>query len=288
MKKDIYIIKNDINNKVYIGQSNDPKKRFQTHCKPSAVYLNNEIIGKAIQKYGKNHFWYEIIESQIENYNEREIYWIRKYNSIVPNGYNLLSGGNEPPLLKGENSSTGILTQEQVEDLTNDLRNTQITMDDLANKYGFSSVTSISEFNSGKTYIRDIQYPIRKENVRKLNHVDVLEIIDMLKHTYLSFEEIANKYNVEYRTISRINRGIAHRVPNEKYPIRDGKIGSKSPNLTYSQVSNIINLLLATNLSLRAIAKIENCNYRDVLEIKNGTKKLYRRTNLTYPLRPNH
>ena len=288
MKKDIYIIKNDINNKVYIGQSNNSKTRFQTHCKPSAAYRNNEIIGRAIQKYGKEHFWYEILESQIDNYNERERYWINKYNSIVPNGYNLLSGGDEPPLLCGENAPTSMLTKQQITALTDDLKNTQITMDDLANKYGFSSAVSISEFNLGKTYTRDIEYPIRKENVRKLNHANVLEIVDMLKHTYLSYEEIADKYCVEYRTISRIHRGMSHRLPNEKYPIRNGKLGSKKPNLNYSQVTSIIVLLQTTDLSLRAIAKIKNCNYRDVLEIKNGTNKLYRRTNLTYPLRPNH
>ena len=41
-----YIIENDINNKVYIGQAIDAKIRFQSHCKPSAATLNNELIGK--------------------------------------------------------------------------------------------------------------------------------------------------------------------------------------------------------------------------------------------------
>ena len=43
MVKDIYIIKNDINEKVYIGQAIDVKQRFQSHCKPSAATLNNEL-----------------------------------------------------------------------------------------------------------------------------------------------------------------------------------------------------------------------------------------------------
>ena len=75
MRKDIYIIKNDINKKVYIGQAKNAKTRFQGHCKPSSA--NNEIIGRAINKYGREHFWYEILEHNVENYNEREKYWIK-------------------------------------------------------------------------------------------------------------------------------------------------------------------------------------------------------------------
>ena len=51
MRKDIYIIRNDINKKVYIGQAKNAKTRFQGHCKPSSA--NNEIIGRAINKYGR-------------------------------------------------------------------------------------------------------------------------------------------------------------------------------------------------------------------------------------------
>ena len=33
IKKDIYIIKNDLNDKVYIGQSINSEERFKSHCK---------------------------------------------------------------------------------------------------------------------------------------------------------------------------------------------------------------------------------------------------------------
>ena len=56
MKKDIYLIINKVNNKKYVGQAKNAKIRFQSHCKPSAAYLNNELIGYAIQKYGKENF----------------------------------------------------------------------------------------------------------------------------------------------------------------------------------------------------------------------------------------
>lgn len=286
--KDIYIIKNDINNKVYIGQAKDTKQRFQSHCKPSAAILNNELIAKAIQKYGKQHFWYEILEKQIENYNEKEKYWIKYYNSILPNGYNILTGGECPPIMGGIYHPESKLNQQQVDELTKDLEATKLSMSELANKYGFESKTSISEFNKGITYVRNIKYPIRKENPKgKLTNNDIEEIIILLEKTYRSFESIGAQYGVEARTISRINKGMFHKR-NIEYPIRDWKATSTAPKLQYEQVTEIISLLLDTKKSLREIAKLFNVEYKDILNIKNGTTKIYRRKDLVYPLRSNN
>lgn len=46
------------------------------------------LINSAIKKYGKENFSFEILE-YAENYNEREKFWIKYYNSKVPNGYNI-------------------------------------------------------------------------------------------------------------------------------------------------------------------------------------------------------
>lgn len=93
----IYIIKNSINNKVYIGQTiNKVSYRFKTHVY-YAVRGKDYVIGKAIRKYGVSNFFYEILEEcPMENLNEREIYWISKYNSTNPKfGYNVSIGGNK-------------------------------------------------------------------------------------------------------------------------------------------------------------------------------------------------
>ena len=43
---------------------------------------------------GLDNFYFEVIE-EIDNQllNEREQFWIAEYNSLVPNGYNILKGG---------------------------------------------------------------------------------------------------------------------------------------------------------------------------------------------------
>ena len=82
MKKDIYIITNDINNKIYVGQSVNTKERFSKHISDAIHNRDNMLIHKAIRKYGKEHFTCAILEHQIENYDQREQYWIQRLNTL--------------------------------------------------------------------------------------------------------------------------------------------------------------------------------------------------------------
>lgn len=88
----IYKTTNLINGKIYIGQTSTPEHK---------MYLGSgHLIELAIKKYGKSNFKREILErcDSREALNEREVYWISKYNSLAPVGYNLSSGGNSHSL----------------------------------------------------------------------------------------------------------------------------------------------------------------------------------------------
>lgn len=87
----IYKIENLKNGKIYIGQSIEIERRFQKHL----VAKDDFYIHKALRKYGKENFTFQIIEEcDLKILNEREIYWINFYNSLIPNGYNMNSGGS--------------------------------------------------------------------------------------------------------------------------------------------------------------------------------------------------
>lgn len=96
----IYKIENLINHKCYIGQSTDIKKRWKDHRSCGKNSDNREAhkpLYKAMYKYGLNNFDFSILEECLQDeLNEREIYWIKEYNSLIPNGYNLTFGGNAP------------------------------------------------------------------------------------------------------------------------------------------------------------------------------------------------
>ena len=89
------MIKNNINNKSYIGQSINIENRW-THHK-SELNNNrhiNDYLQNAWNKYGEDNFSFIVIEECKESeLNEKEIYYINKYNSMN-NGYNLCEGGN--------------------------------------------------------------------------------------------------------------------------------------------------------------------------------------------------
>lgn len=99
----IYKITNLINNKIYIGKTNySIETRWNQHICAAYSQNNinyNNILHKAIRKYGKENFQIEKID-EIDNDKELSIleqYYIQKYNSCIlqenNNGYNMTYGG---------------------------------------------------------------------------------------------------------------------------------------------------------------------------------------------------
>lgn len=93
MQSGIYKIENTLNHKVYIGQSIHIQDRWKEHKRE---YLKQNVTKKlyvAMQNNGIENFSFEVLEyCPIEKLNEREKYWIKKYDSIQ-NGYNMKEGG---------------------------------------------------------------------------------------------------------------------------------------------------------------------------------------------------
>lgn len=93
----IYIIKNTVNDKVYIGQTvMTVRERFMTHMKPSTSKKKGSYkLYNAVNKYGKDKFYVETLEEGIpvEQLDEKEIAYIQQYNSFLE-GYNSTPGGD--------------------------------------------------------------------------------------------------------------------------------------------------------------------------------------------------
>lgn len=87
----VYAFKNKINGKMYVGQT---QRTFGIRTKQ---HINNPktYFDKALAKYGLDNFDYWIIDrgNELEELNEKEIFWIAEYNCMWPNGYNLTLGG---------------------------------------------------------------------------------------------------------------------------------------------------------------------------------------------------
>jgi len=81
----IYKITNLFNGKSYIGQAVDIKRRWTEHKSHSFLpdhISYNYAIHRAIRKYGIESFSFEVLEECSEStLNEREIFWIVKFNT---------------------------------------------------------------------------------------------------------------------------------------------------------------------------------------------------------------
>ena len=89
----IYKIINKITNQHYIGQTTkNLQERWKHHKKKGS---NCRYLKYAFQKYGIDNFEFKLICICFDSdLNRFEIDYIKKYNSLVPNGYNLRNGGN--------------------------------------------------------------------------------------------------------------------------------------------------------------------------------------------------
>lgn len=93
----IYLIRNKINNKMYVGQTKRTlNERIAEHIYDADAGIKNYPLYRSIRKNGIENFeWQELSKaSSKEDLNEQEIAFIKKFNSFSPQGYNLTRGGN--------------------------------------------------------------------------------------------------------------------------------------------------------------------------------------------------
>lgn len=277
MEKWIYKITNSINNKIYIGQSKNPIRRYKEHIleskKENAIGLH-----AAIKKYGKDAFNIEIIEGPIENYNEREKYWIKYYNSYL-DGYNLTEGGEEPPVLKGQENCLTKFSDSIIIEIQKDLLFSNMSYQDISNKYNIS-IGYIQKINNGEARKNEkLKYPLRNQPNKKkpLEKIDL--IIKQLINTNKSTEEIARENQIDSLMVYQINKGIRYQKENIEYPIRLN--GERISQIT---LEKIFNDLLNNELKFSDIEKKYNLSKATLNRINNG--KTYFRDYISYPIRP--
>ncbi len=220
-EKAIYKITNIVNGKIYIGQSIRPERRWVEH-KNKAKYLDDQYpIHLAINKYGEENFTFEILE-WTSDYDNREIELIKEYNSLCPNGYNVAEGGNTNAMY-GEDHPRNKVKDIDLPLIIKDLKENKLTDREIAKKYNLTDKI-ISDINHGLTHIiKGEKYPIRvKHGSQKLTIEQVIEIKKLLEENILSYDKIAEKYNVSKGTIYHINKGLTFKE-DRVYPIRESK-----------------------------------------------------------------
>lgn len=120
----VYLITNKINNKKYVGITNNYKKRWGNECSYPTDPANRQMIQDAIHKYGKNNFSFEILYTglTIEEACQKEEELIAEYHTWIKDkqcwGYNVDKGGRYHPCPnsgKGEKNNRAKITDKQAQ-----------------------------------------------------------------------------------------------------------------------------------------------------------------------------
>lgn len=164
--KGIYKFTNKINNKVYIGQSQNLEERYKAH-KRNQMKMNlssyNTKFYRALRKQGFENFDYEILEFSDsfskEDLDEKEINYIKEQNSQA-NGYNIQEGG-------GLSAVPRKLSKEDIAEIKTLLLNRDIPFKEIANKYQIEE-SMVSLINWGKAWsnIGENIFPIRDVSIQ--------------------------------------------------------------------------------------------------------------------------
>jgi group I intron endonuclease len=104
----IYKITNTINNKCYIGETikDNPNSRWLSHKSSIKRKCGCPLLMKAFEKYGEDAFKFEVLIICFdEDVFKFEKEYIKKYNSLSPNGYNVAEGGKFNAHFKGKKHS---------------------------------------------------------------------------------------------------------------------------------------------------------------------------------------
>lgn len=200
----IYIIRNTVNNKVYIGQTkNTIKQRWQEHVRHARY--GDQVINRAMRKYGIDKFYIETLEiCTVDVLDYREMFYIDLYNSTdKTKGYNVSIGG-KTPTFKRKCLSVSDLKRLYVEE--------QMTLEEIAAKYEVTRYIICSELKNAGIRIRK-----RSESSSRFNKIpretlekalaDTGSIRKAAKHlniTYSTFRNACIYNNIEYNSPTSI------------------------------------------------------------------------------------
>lgn len=244
----IYKVINKVNNKVYVGQTTRSLEERKIQHLSNADRGCNFIFHRAIRKHGEDNFDWVVLEkcSNIDKLNKREEQWIKKLNTISPNGYNLRSGG--------ENSSVHIGTKNKMskahigKKFSKDHRK-NLSLSLRGKKKSDETKRKISEAKKGKTRSEEVKRKLSESREGEKNHfwgkthseetkMKISKANTGKKHSEESktrmFEAMRGKNNPFYgkkhteeslKKMSESKTGMFKGCKNSMY----GKTGSESP-----------------------------------------------------------
>lgn len=213
----IYKITNLYNGKVYIGQSKNPKKRWYMHCNKHGGCIK---ITRAIQKYGKDMFSFEVIlECSVEDADSLESQCIWWFNSVAY-GYNVCYFSNtrrylkhtEETKAKMRNKAIGRLHSEETKAKISRIKSgnsknspstrRKISESSLGHKKSLETRQKMSESRRGMTFSETHKQNLSKAKL-KISPDCAEDIFNLYSSGNYTFKELSSIYGVSSITMIR-------------------------------------------------------------------------------------
>ena len=116
------------------------------------------------------------------------------------------------------------INSEQLQKIICLLQNTDMTCAEIGQKYNVSGA-AIQKINDGSNQRQEgITYPIRTRIIPHRKHTltaeELSELCNDIINTNISFNQLANKYNISTTTVYNINKGTSRKNDKYTYPLR--------------------------------------------------------------------
>jgi len=222
----IYFLINKINNKIYVGQTNNLSKRKREHkAKDRLITKKTSHLYQAIKKWGFENFWMMHIETYAspEEADAAEIFWIKCLNSRdKEKGYNHAEGGK---VNRGYKHTEQFKEKKshQMKKMYLDRRSPTAKFNNedinyirkafLTGNYSLHKLSKI--FNSNKKSIKSIVMNLSYKNINYDPPIEFIKnilnknknkrfnIYDQYNNKFFSLKDAALYYNVTEDTIKR-------------------------------------------------------------------------------------
>lgn len=248
----IYIIRNTVNSKVYIGQTTmTVQERFRTHTKSSTLKAKQHYkLYTAMRKYGAEKFYVETLleEVPLEALNQKEIELIEKFDSFR-NGYNSTPGGDGRIISKVSDEEEMLRLAEnghKAEEIADSFGVDKVTVFRTLHRLGFryhanpEKIIELAESGCSNEWIagfmncsvatvgRTLDRAGKRKHRKPIKNRDSFDYDSLLKDYYAQtpIVELCKKYGITKTTFYRIKaeKGFATRPQIYKTGPRRSKV----------------------------------------------------------------
>lgn len=227
MTQGIYQIRNIINNKKYIGSSNNIEKRFYSHLWLLKRNEHHSIHLQRAWNKNPNNFVYEVVEiiNSRKNLITKEQHFIDLYQTANPlYGYNICLKANSPEGKKcrrqtinkirkatqGINNPRARLDDNQVIEILNLLQKKK-TATEISKMFNITR-TAISDIKTGRTWahINRDEYSFTTDGLSKLTRNEA----EVLRQEFVNGttrEELMKRYHLSRSGVNKILRRMTYK-----------------------------------------------------------------------------